>query len=146
MHMGVLVSPLRALQSEKLSTLMMEKLPKSAFYSINNRSNNEVTSSRLDVFQSWQTSIKIESNNGLLSSKLDWYQVWQVFNWESIRYWALELQARFISSLINAKLRITKIMNSGAPSTVYIKSDKLSITNQSNNQLLSSKLHLYQIW
>ena len=41
-------------------------------------------------------SIKNQLENGLKSSRPDLYEIWLFFNWESIKKWPEELQARFI--------------------------------------------------
>ena len=113
-------------------------------------------------------SIKDRSNNELWSSRLDSNQICRCFNSKSIKWWALKLQVGCMSNLIHRELRTNKMLSSRAPGWIHffinfqlriiqilscralgwihIKVDLLSMKNQSNNKLSTSGLDSYQIW
>ena len=57
---------------------------------------------------------------------LDSYKIWSILKYEQIKYWALKLQAGFISLLINVGSRISQIMSSTAPGWIHIQVDSFS--------------------
>ena len=83
--------------------------------------------------------IKNQSNKETRRSRLHFNEIWQFPNSESMKWWALKLQATF-------QLRSNQTLSLGELGFMWLNVYEFRRTNQSNNELWSYRLHLDEIW